>query len=134
VPDAGAEADQAEGTKPAEPAGALAAELAARADQLRNELRAWSPTYEPYVTNGAWHDENGTLVLTPKFPSHYDSLARAESKERVARIVANVLGKPVPIRISAGDRAPKVVGGDPRTDTLIQAAVTIYGAELVDDE
>jgi DNA polymerase III subunit gamma/tau len=137
--DAGAEAGQAEGAKKrAEPAagtpGALAAELAARGDQLRDELRAWSPAYEPYVSNGRWHDEDGTLVLTPKFASHYDSLARAESKDRVAKIVAKVLGKPVRIRISSGDGSPKVVGGDPRTDTLIQAAVTIYGAELVDDE
>ncbi len=133
--DAGAEADQAEPvTKPGEPAGGLAAELAARGDRLRDELRAWSPAYEPYVTNGRWHDEGGTLVLTPKFASHYDSLARAESKERVGKIVAKVLGRPVPIRISSGDAAPKVVGGDPRSDTLIQAAVTIYGAELVDDQ
>ncbi len=144
--DAGAEADQAEGMKkPGEPAGepaaeaatqsgALAAELAARGDQLRDALRTWSPAYEPYVSNGRWHDEDGTLVLTPKFASHYDSLVRAESKERVSQIVAKVLGKPVRIRISSGDATPKVVDGDPRTDTLIQAAVTIYGAELVDDE
>ena len=136
---AGAEVDQAERvTKPAEDTsgtpGTLAAELAARADQLRDELRAWSPAYEPYVSNGRWHDEDGTLVLTPKFASHYDSLARAESKERVGKIVAKVLGRPVRIRISSGDSTPKFVGGDPRTDTLIQAAVTIYGAEIVDDQ
>ena len=115
-------------------AGTLAAELEERRDQFRHELRGWSPSYEPYVTNSRWRDEDGLLVLTPGFPTHYDVLARAEIKQRVGRIVAKVLGKPVSIRIDQVESTQRVAGGNPENDTLINAAVTIYGAEIVDDE
>ena len=115
------------------PAG-VAAELDAKRDEFRQELRAWSRAYEPYVMNSRWHDRDGALVLTAAYSAHYDILSRAESRETLRRIMTKLLGRQVKIEIEPGESVKHPSVGKPRNDTLIDSAVTIYGAEIVDDQ
>ncbi len=115
------------------PAG-VAAELDAKRDEFRQELRAWSRAYEPYVMNSRWYDRDGALVLTAAHSAHYDILSRAESRETLRRIVTKLLGRQVKIKIEPGESVKRPSVGKPRNDTLIDSAVTLYGAEIVDDQ
>ena len=111
----------------------VAAELDAKRDEFRQELRVWSRAYEPYVMNSRWGDRDGALVLTAAYSAHFDVLSRPESQETLERIVTKLLGRQVKIEIESGESAKQPRGGKPRNDTLINAAVTIYGAEIIDD-
>ena len=115
------------------PAG-VAAELDAKRDEFRQELRAWSRAYEPYVMNSRWYDRDGALVLAAAYSAHYDILSRAESRETLRRIVTKLLGRQVKIEIEPGESVKRPSVGKPRNDTLIDSAVNLYGAEIVDNQ
>jgi DNA polymerase-3 subunit gamma/tau len=115
------------------PAG-VAAELDAKRDEFRQELRAWSRAYEPYVMNSRWYDRDGALVLTAAYSAHYDILSRPESRETLRRIVTKLLGRQVKIEIEPGESVKQPSVGKPRHDTLIDSAVNLYGAEILDDQ
>jgi DNA polymerase-3 subunit gamma/tau len=115
------------------PAG-VAAELDAKRDEFRQELRAWSRAYEPYVMNSRWYDRDGALVLTAAHSAHYDILSRPESRETLRRIVTKLLGRQVKIEIEPGESVKQPSVGKSRHDTLIDSAVNLYGAEILDDQ
>ncbi len=112
----------------------VAAELEGKRDEFGQELRAWSRAYEPYVMNSRWDDRDGVLLITAAYSAHYDVLSRPDSRETLRRIVTKLLGRQVKIEIEPGETAKRPPAGKPRNDTLIDAAVTIYGAEIVDDQ
>jgi DNA polymerase-3 subunit gamma/tau len=113
----------------------VASELNANREEFRRQLRAWSRAYEPYVMNSHWADKSGTLVLTASYPAHHDILSRKESLEMLHKIITKVLGKQIEVEITPNEDAlNKSSNRTQQNNTLIDTAVTIYGAEIIDNQ
>lgn len=113
----------------------VASELDANREEFRRQLRAWSRAYEPYVMNSHWADKSGTLVLTASYPAHHDILSRNESLEMLHKIITKVLGRQIKVEITPNEDGVNEYANRPQqNNTLIDTAVTIYGAEIIDGQ
>ena len=85
--------------------------------------------------NSQWADKSGTLVLTASYPAHHDILSRTESLEMLHKIITKVLGKQIEVEITPNeDVINESSSRTQQNNTLIDTAVTIYGAKIIDDQ
>ena len=85
--------------------------------------------------NSHWADKSGTLVLTASYPAHHDILSRNESLEMLHKIITKVLGRQIKVEITPNEDGVNEYANRPQqNNTLIDTAVTIYGAEIIDGQ
>ncbi len=119
------------------------ADIHARWTSFMNTLKSYDARVEAFMKDCSAEDIAGNkVILLFKHKFHYSQISKADNKELVERVLADVLGQPCTVECVTKmpkntEKSPNDDAGDPLLkDPLIKMAVEELGAEaqLVEDD